>query len=207
MSEDVSDNNDSLEQSQPNILLKLRKDPNPKLQRMNDTRYCDTCTPIGCVCTKDIRPKDLSDEWSDNDKEEDEYCENCTHMGHRCACKRPDDSDWAPHNQHLFDPQITDDEKEEAPPAESDWNTDIDQALDYHARPPMLMRRPKQQPKVVTFQPRRCPAGWPKGVRPEVPPKPDCLKNKFIAHVNEKEGECRFLELVQHYVYEEPREE
>ena len=87
ISEDVSDNNDSLEQSQPKILLKLRKEPNLKLQGVNDTRYCDTCTSTRSVCTKEIRPKDLNDEWSDNDKEEDEYCRNCTHMGLSvCVC-------------------------------------------------------------------------------------------------------------------------
>ena len=70
----------------------------------------------------------------------------------------------------------------------------------------MLMRtRPRQWPKVVTFQPRRGPVGWPNGVRPEVPSMPDCLKNKFVAHVNEEE-ECKYLDPMQHHVCEEPRE-
>ena len=97
--------------------------------------------------------KNPNQELTNNNKEEDEYCENCTHMGNRCMHRESDNSDWAPHNQHFFEPQITDDEKEEVPPAEeSDWDTDIDQTPDYHARLAMLMRRsPRQQPKVITF--------------------------------------------------------
>ena len=42
---------------------------------MNNTRYCNTCTPAGCVCAIEIRPKDLNDEWLDNDNEKDK--EDC----------------------------------------------------------------------------------------------------------------------------------
>ena len=73
-------------------------------------------------------------------------------MGHKSICHEPDNSDWALQDQHLFEPQVTEDEEEEeAPPAEeSDWDADIDQGLYYHARPPILMRR--QPPKVIMFQ-------------------------------------------------------
>ena len=40
-------------------------------------------------------------------------------------CHEPDNSDWAPHNQNLFEPQVTDDEEEAPPAEESDWDPDI----------------------------------------------------------------------------------
>ena len=42
----------------------------------------------------------------------------------------------------------------------------------------------------------------PKVVRPEVPPKPDRLKNRVTI-----QEECKYLELVSSHVYEEPTEE
>ena len=43
-------------------------DPNEKLQGLHNTKYSNICTPAGCICTK-IGPKDLIDEWSDNERE------------------------------------------------------------------------------------------------------------------------------------------
>ena len=35
-------------------------------------------------------------EFNDNDNEkEDDYCDSCTPMGHKCICHEPDHSDWA----------------------------------------------------------------------------------------------------------------
>ena len=64
----------------------------------------------------------------------------------RCVYSKigPDDLDWLDSNDK------TEDEEEEAPPAEElDWDVDLEQAPDYHARPPTLMRRqPSKPPKV-----------------------------------------------------------
>ena len=74
--------------------------------------------------------------------ENEDYCEKCTPLEHRCICNEPDDSDWAPHNLHKFEPKITDEDKEEEAShddeVESHWDLDIDQAPDYCARPPIL---------------------------------------------------------------------
>ena len=81
--------------------------------------------------------------------ENEGYCEKCTPFDHRCIWNEPDDSDWAPHNSHKFELQITDDEKEEEAPhdkAESDWDADIEQGPDYWARPPILKQRKPSQP-------------------------------------------------------------
>ena len=40
----------------------------------------------------------------------------CTAFDHRCICIEPDDSDWVPHNAHIFEPNITDEEKEKEAP-------------------------------------------------------------------------------------------
>ena len=100
------------------------RNPNQELKGIDDTQYCNICTPAWCVCSK-IGPDNL--DWSDNnDKTEDE----------------------------------------EAPPAEElDWDADLEQAPDYHARPPTLMRRqPRQPPKVLMFRTRKCTARCPAGV-------------------------------------------
>ena len=47
--------------------------------------------------------------------ENEDYCEKCTPLELRCICNEPDDSNWAPHNLHKFEPLIIDDEKEEVP--------------------------------------------------------------------------------------------
>ena len=84
-----------------------------------------------------------------------------------------------PENAHLFQPQIMEDGGETVPAEDSDWDTDIDNALDYCARLPTSLRQPRQPSKVLMFQStRKCPAGWPRGVRPKVLPKPDHLRNK-----------------------------
>ena len=49
---------------------------------------------------------------------------------------------------------------------------------DYHARVPTPIRQPRQPLKVLMFEGRKCPAGWPAGVRPDITPKPDHLKNR-----------------------------
>ena len=53
---------------------------------------------------------------------------------------------------------------------------------------------------------RNCPAGWPKGVSPEVPPKPDHLRNRHNQPIPEEkeEEECNYLEPIQRDCYEEP---
>ena len=40
---------------------------------------------------------------------------------------------------------------------------------------------------------RKCPAGWPAGVRPDLPPKPDQLKNR---NAEPEEEKCEYLEPV-----------
>ena len=75
----------------------------------------------------------------------------------------------------MFESKDTEeDEEEEAPPAEeSDWHADLEETPDYCKRVPTLRRQPRQPLKVLMFQPRKHPAGWPAGVRPNLPPKPD----------------------------------
>ena len=74
----------------------------------------------------------------------------------KSICYEPDTSDWAPHNSHLFEPQITDDEGEVPPMEESDWDADPENVPGYHARPPTPMKRqPRQPPKVIMLQPIR----------------------------------------------------
>ena len=51
-------------------------------------------------------------------------------------------------------------EEEEEEPEESDWDADLEEAQDYHARISAPMRRPRQPPKVLMFQLHKCPAGW-----------------------------------------------
>ena len=70
----MSDNTDSLaqpkEQSQCRVLLKLHRNPNQELKGIDGTKYCVTCSPTGCVCSK-LGPDNL--EWLGNDdKTEDE---------------------------------------------------------------------------------------------------------------------------------------
>ena len=82
----------------------------------------------------------------------------------------------------------------------SDWDADIDSGQHYRARPPYLQAtKPSQQRKVILFQCRKHPEGWPKGVRPKAPPKPDRLNRKVSI-----QEECEYLEPVNSYVYEEP---
>ena len=107
-------------------------------------------------------------------------------MALRCICHEPDNSDWAPHNQHLIEPQVTKDEKEEEePPAEeSDWDADLKDVPDYH---PTLRRQPWQQPKVLMFQPiRKCPAGWLAGIRPKCPLNLTVYETDITSHSQKK---------------------
>ena len=70
----------------------------------------------------------------------------------------------------------TEEDEEEIPPTEeSDWDADLEETSDYHVRVPTLRRQPSQPPKVLMFSSRKYPAGWLAGVRPDLPPKPDCL--------------------------------
>ena len=90
----------------------------------------------------------------------------------------------------------TEEDEEEAPPAEeSDWNADLEEAPDYHARAPTLRRRqPRQLPEVLMFQTRK----HSPGVRPNLP---DHLKRN--RKPVEEEG-CEYLQPVQRYEYPEP---
>ena len=54
----------------------------------------------------------------------------------------------------------TKDEEEEVPPEESDWEADLEEAHDYHARIPTPMRWSWQPPKVLMFESMKHPAGW-----------------------------------------------
>ena len=53
---------------------------------------------------------------------------------------------------------------------------------------------------------RRIPAGWPTGVTPDFPSKPDCLQNKQFNQQEQEEEEYEYLEPVPRYEYEEPHE-
>ena len=96
-----------------------------------------------------------------------QYCDICTPAGCVCSKIGPDNLDWS-------DNKDTEDEEEAAQPAEeSDWDTALKQAPEYHARVPTNMRKqPRQPPNVLIFRSRKCLVG----VRPEIPPKPDPLK-------------------------------
>ena len=94
-------------------------------------------------------------------------------------------------------------ELEEEEPEESSWDSDLEEAWDYHARAPVPMRRHVQPPKVFPLQPHRPPAGWPTRVWPELPSKPDLVsKNKYVGQ--EQEQRCAYLEPVQRHIYMEP---
>ena len=56
--------------------------------------------------------------------------------------------------------------------------------------------------KLILFQHRKGPEAWPKGVRPEVPRKPERLKNRVTI-----QEDCEYLEPALSHVYEEPTEE
>ena len=136
-------------QEQPRVCMNARNiinNPNHKLKGINNTKYCNICTPLGLMCSN-LGPKNW--DWSDNEEEKDDYCDSCTPLGLTCICQEPDNSNWVPHNQHLFEPQVTKDEEEEEHPAEeSDWDTDLEDAQDYHTGVPTLRRQPWQTPKV-----------------------------------------------------------
>ena len=71
-------------------------------------------------------------------------------------------------------------EEEEEEPEESDWDVDLKEAQDYHARVSAPMRRLRQPPKVLLFRSQKHPTGWPAGVWPELPPKPDLVpRNRY----------------------------
>ena len=123
----------------------------------------------------------------------------------KCICHELDNSDWAPHNQHLFEPQVTeDDEEEEEPPVEeSDCDTDLEDMPDSCTRVPTFRRQCRQPPKVLMLQSiTKCPAEWPAGARAKVPPKPDHLRNGH--NQPEPEEECEYLEPIQRHQYAEP---
>ena len=64
------------------------------------------------------------------------YYDICTPAGHVCSKIGLDNLDWSDNNNK------TEDEEEEAQPAEKwDWDADLEQAPDYCARPPILMKR------------------------------------------------------------------
>ena len=63
-----------------------------------------------------------------------------------------------------------------------------------------MRRQPRQPPKVLMLLSRKHPAGWPVVVRPEIPPKPDRLRNRHVASVDKEE--CEYLEPIQNHVYE-----
>ena len=88
-------------------------------------------------------------------------------------------------------------EDEALPTEESDWDADLEIAPDYHAGVPTLRRQPRQPPKVLMFQPRKCPAG----IRPNLPHKPDHLQRN---REPVEEEECEYLEPVQRHEYAEP---
>ena len=124
--------------------------------------------------------------------------------GCECLGKGQDTSDWAEDKDtsDWFESKDTEEDEDEAPPAEeSDWDADLDKALEYHARVSTLKRQSRQPPKVLMFQPRKCPAGGPAGVRPNLPHKPDCLKRN---REPVEEDEFEYLEPVQRHEYAEP---
>ena len=58
--------------------------------------------------------------------------------------------------------EATEEEKEEGEEKEpewSDWNADLEEAQDYHARVSAPIWRPRLPTKVLMFQPCKCP-GW-----------------------------------------------
>ena len=110
------------------------------------------------------------------------YCDVCTPNG--CVCP----STWVNCPNCSYKKESKDKEEHE----ESDWDAHLKEARDYFARTPM--RRHRQSPKVLLFQFCRPPAGWPAGVRPELPPKLD-LVTKFKCP--EQEQECEYLEPVR----------
>ena len=54
---------------------------------------------------------------------------------------------------------------------------------------------------MILLQHRKYPEGLPKGVRPEVPPKPDILKRRVTI-----QEECKYLEPVKSHVCKKPEE-
>ena len=117
------------------------------------------------------------------------YCDVCTSNGNVCP------STWVNCSNHS-DKEETEEEEEQE---ESDLDADLEEARDYHARPPM--KKSRQPPKVLHFQSHRPPAGWPAGVRLKFSLKPDLASKIKCA---EQEQECEYLEQVQRHVYTEP---
>ena len=124
---------------------------------------------------------------------EGKYCAICTPSGCICPSNWPDKSDWEEKREET-------EEEEEVQPVESDWDADLEEAPDYHATFPIPMRQHGQPPKVLMLEPRKCPAGWPAGVRSDLPSKLDHLKNRNA----QPEEECEYLEPVQRHVSTEP---
>ena len=92
---------------------------------------------------------------------EEVYCSICTQNGRIC-----------PHTWDKFTTHLDLEESDK----ESYWDADIENTGNY-ARAPI--RRPKLPSKEVVFQPRRCPVGWPHGVRPMAPPTRDQVPSSY----------------------------
>ena len=108
-----------------------------------------------------------------NVKKEGKYCVICTPNGPICPSNWLDKSDWVENKE-----ETEEEEEEEVQPVESDWDTDLDEAPVYCARVPTPMTWPRQPPKVLLFESRKSPAGWPAGVRPDLLPKARFLKEQ-----------------------------
>ena len=141
----------------------------------------------------------LNDPNCELKEKEDRHCDVCT--PNRCICP----STWADIS-NCIENKETEEEGEEEEPEELDWDADLEEAQDYHARVSAPMRRPRQPPKVLMFQPCIYSAGWPAGVQLGLPPKPDLMpKNRYVLQQEQElDQESEYLELVQRHFYMEP---
>ena len=74
------------------------------------------------------------------------YCNVCTPNRHICP------STWANRSNHIDNKEMDEGEEEEEQPEESDWDADLKEAQEDHARVPVPMRRQTQAaPKGVAF--------------------------------------------------------
>ena len=122
------------------------------------------------------------------EKEDSYYCAICTPEGCICSSNWPHISNWWRIRRQKM--------KKERYCMKSLIGMQIWRSDDYCARLSTPMRLPRHPPKVLMFKSRKCPAG----VMPDLPPKPDHLKNR---NVEPEEEDCEYLEPVQQHVYTE----
>ena len=118
----------------------------------------------------------LKEQTHQSDKIVGKYCNVCT--PHGCMCP----STWVNCSSYSDQEGL---ESEEEEKEESDWDADIEDGRHYHARTPM--QRSRQPPKVLIFKSCKTQAGWPVGIRPELPLKLDLVPINGYA---EPEPEC-----------------